>query len=68
MSHFLTMDEVADELGVSRPLVHRLMERVKVGHLGDRKGYCGRKRWFFTREEIELMQSSRGPDGRPPKP
>ncbi len=68
MSNFLTMEEVAEKLGVSRPLVHRLMERVKCGHLADREGFTGRRRWMFTLEELELMQSCRRPDGRPPTP
>lgn len=58
----MTVQEVADELGISR---QRVYEYCRADRLGKRWG----KRWVITRKEFEQFRNEvyTGQPGRPPK-
>lgn len=58
----MTVEEVANELGITR---QRVYEYCRDGRLGTRWG----KRWVITRDEFERFRKEvyTGQHGRPPK-
>lgn len=56
----MTVEEVADALGISR---QRVYEYCRAGRIGQRWG----KRWVITREDFERFKATyTGRPGRPP--